>query len=331
MKSTHHAPAAASHKPGEHPSFVIWSGGFREDSGGIIALHYLCHLLNRRGVRAYLWPAARPYWGKGGSWRDTLHHVRALARYWYGRLRGNRFRTNPAFVTPLARAAHLRGSVVVYPEKIDFNPLHAKAVVRWLLYKPGAVTGRINYGPDDLIFFYQDYFNDPELNPHDDNHLRVIWIRDDLYRQTNSGDRSGTCYLVKKGKNRSDINPPPGAICIDGKSHAEVARIFNSTERFYSYDAYTMYSTYAAMCGCLSVVVPMPGVSKEEWRPHAETRCGVAYGDDDAAWARETRPDLLSGLAKQKRLEEEMVWDFVGKCERHFGPRLTGKRPDSAA
>ena len=82
-----------------------------------------------------------------------------------------------------------------------------------------------------------------------------------------------------------------GAIPIDGLSHEEIADIFNRCSVFYSYDEATFYSQYAAICGCLSVVVPGLYSSREEWvASHPIARYGVAYGLDDLDHARRVRP-----------------------------------------
>ena len=89
-------------------------------------------------------------------------------------------------------------------------------------------------------------------------------------------------------------------------------------EYFYSYDLYTMYSYYAAMCGCVSIVVPVSGLTKQEWRPVHEARFGVAYGMEDKEWAEKTRQNLLDQFAQQQIRETEMVQNFVRKCEAFY-------------
>ncbi len=212
----------------------------------------------------------------------------------------------------------LRRAIVVYPEVTSGNPLQSTRVVRWFLNKPGRLTGEISYGNGELYFYYQPAFDDPELNPHPDNSLFVLTVMEDVYRQTNFGERKGTCYILRKGRHRVSEPAALDGVVIDGKGHEEIARIFNESECCISYDPYTMYSTYASMAGCRSIVVPEPGVSKAQWQPVEELTYGIAYGVDDVAFAERTRPLMLSHLEKSEADNLRLVAVFAEKCERFF-------------
>ena len=298
--------------PGSRP-FVIAVGHFDENIGGVIALHRLCHLLNEGGYPAYLWPSKKP-------WQDPERPLRSafLRLRWWLRRKDHRVRTAPGFNTPVARQEHLRDGIVVYPEVTDHNPLGAERVVRWLLHKPGFHTGRTHFGPNDRFFFFQNAFNDPTLNTEPDNLLKTVFIRDDIYRQTNFGPRSGTCYILRKGKGRPLVHPLEDSVLVDDLSHRELAEVFNRVETCISYDTYTLYSAFAAMCGCLSVVVPEEGKTKEDWYPDERDRYGQAWGFDDVEWARRTAPLLLPHLKAQEREANESVTRFAEKCRVYF-------------
>ena len=79
-----------------------------------------------------------------------------------------------------------------------------------------------------------------------------------------------------------------------------------------------MYSHFAALCGCDSIVVPVDGVSKEEWYPDPADRYGLAYGFDDVGEARRTRPLLLPHMKRQESEANDSVGAFIAKCERYF-------------
>lgn len=301
-------------EPRSHtPRFVVFAGPFNENIGGVIALHRLCDLLNRQGVSACLWPERRPVFDPD----KRLKSLWKLIRH-YRRRRNRAYATWPAFDTPVARASDLRGAIVVYPETVDGNPLRAQNVVRWLLHKPGFHTGRVNYGPCDRFFFYQQAFNDPGLNPDGGNLLRAMFVRDDIYQQTNFGDRSGTCYIVRKGAGREIVHDLGDSVLVDDMSHRQMAEVFNRVRMCVSYDPYTLYSSFAAMCGCLSVVVPEPGVSKESWYPDPADRYGMAYGFDDLEHAERTRHLVLPRLKAQEASANESVRMFVEKCSAYF-------------
>jgi hypothetical protein len=293
--------------------FVIFAGSFDENIGGVIALHRLCDLLNREGCEASLWPEKRPLFDPrhplASGWRAIRH---------YRRRKNRRFATWPGFRTPVARAADLRDAIVVYPEVVAGNPLRARHVVRWLLHKPGFHTGGAHYGPDDRFFFYQKAFDDPSINPDGDNLLKTAFIRDDVYRQVNFGERHGTCYILRKGKGREIVHDLHDSELVDDLSHAQLAEVFNRVKMCISYDLYTMYSMFAALCGCVSVVVPQEGVSREQWYPDPRDRYGMAYGFDDVEHAVRTRHLLLPHLKSQESLANESVRVFIDKCARYF-------------
>jgi hypothetical protein len=292
---------------------VVWARGFREDVGGIIVLHFLCHTLRQLGYASFLWPANKPRI----SWREvTIQVAVRQVKYWGSVLLG-RFACGPGFDTPIASSTRARNSITVYPEVVDGNPLHSARVVRWLLHRPGFHTGRINFGVDELTFYYGEEFNAPHLPA--DRKLRLVWIMDQIFHQTSFGARTGSCYMVRKGKRRFTSPPEPGSILVDGKSNKDIATILNSVRIFYCYDLHTMFCEYAALCGCVPVVVPEKGVNKYEWRQDEEMRFGIAYGVEEIDWALATRDKLFRRLERERQSGAMMVERFVRVCEERFG------------
>ncbi len=290
------------------PKFIIRAPTFTGDSGGPISMHLLCSRLRARGEDAYIWPA-RPDILYG--W-PSLRNMAYEARCWL-----KPYSTGP-FDNPIARRHDLENAIVLYPEHTVGNPLRARHVVRWLLNKPGLLNGgRTNYGPDDLYFFFQAAFDDPAFNHDPDNHLMLLWVNP-IWRDLGLPGRQGTCHMMRKGAGREHVHPP-GSIPLDGLSHEDMVAVFNRTERFYCYDLYTFYTINAALCGCIPIVVPDPGIAKEQWIRLPKDRYGVAYGEDDVDWAVATRPDLHRQLEAQVALEEEMLDAFVAKCMAKFG------------
>lgn len=294
--------------------FIVFADSFNENNGGVIALHRLCDLLNRGGHSARMWPARKPLPDPAARAAYALQAWRYYRRAWR-----RPYRTCPVFDTPLATREDLPGAIVVYPEIVHGNPLRAQHVVRWLLHKPGWHKGRVEYGPNDRYFFYQKAFDDPVLNPEGgDNLLKTVWVRDDIYRPPPGGERHGSAYILRKGKGRPIVHDLKDSLLVDKLSHERLAKVFGRVQTCISYDPYTMYSLYAALCGCVSIVVPEPGVSKEQWYPDPKDRYGLAYGFDDIAHAIETQPLLLPHLKAQETRSNESVSAFVAKCAAYF-------------
>lgn len=293
--------------------FIIYSPIYREDSGGVIVLHKLCSLLNEQGHEALIWHDLKPTMNEFSSiigWKKLLKYIGNLF-FQYQNVRS-------PYGLKRATMSDIESSVVIYPEIVEGNPLYAEKVVRWLLNKPSAITGKTSFEQGDLIYFYHPHFNDWVLNPNAKHHLNLMEIMDDTYNQTNFGVRHGCCHMVRKGENRIHDQHPEGSILLDGKSHSEIAEIFNRCEYFVSYDLYTMYSRYAAMCGCIPIVVPANGVTKEFWRPDIQNRYGIAYGWDEIDWAVSTRRKLLSLLRETESRSSSSVQSFTKGCEDYF-------------
>ena len=291
--------------------FVIVADSFDDRSGGGIVSHLLCQRLVEAGEAAFLWPVDRL---RLQFWRNPRRYLGWL-RYQITR-RHHLFNHGP-FATTLATGGDLKDAVVVYPEIVAGDPLRGRGVVRWLLHKPGFHTGKVDYGAEDLFFYYQDAFHDPSLGDYRQNRLVVTWWNQ-AYRRFNHGERSGSCYLVKKGHDRPLVHDLHDSVLIDDLTHEEKAAVFNRTRYFYTYDLYTLYARYAALCGCIPIVVPQPGLARDQWVPYEEERYGIAYGDEEVDWAVATRPLLLDGIEREKAVEDAMVRSFIDKCYARF-------------
>lgn len=297
--------------------FIIYSRDFDPNIGGWIALHRLCDLINRAGRTAYIYPITPTFPRK----QSLLGLVRSA--YTFCQVlkikSGIGFRTFPGFLTPLkVTKNNIENAVVVYPEIIAGNPLGAKNVVRWLMHKPGFWTGVVDYGPEDLVFYFQEAFYCKQLAQPNAGQLQVLHLRDDIYRQTNFGKRTGTCYILRKGAKRKPVHDLNDSTLIDGLTHEQIAAVFNRVQMCISYDPYTLYSAYAALCGCTSVVMPEDGVDEAVWQPMEELRLGIAYGFDKIDWAKSTQHRVLAGLKQIERNSNRSVNEFIRKCDEYF-------------
>ena len=304
--------------------FVIFAVPYKELSGGSIVLHKLCHLINRAGREAYI----TPYFSTFEL--NRKHAIRTLWRFareleWSLRYP---LRTNPNFNTPLIASpeevADRDDYVAIYPEIVFGNPLGAANVVRWLLHNPGFHTGRVFYGRNELYFGYNSAikpfcFPGSTTSPND---LKVIHYPLEYYNTDNTAaERSGTAYTVRKGKGKTIQHDLRESVLIDGKPHQEVAAIFKRVKTFISYDPYTAYSTFAALCGCDSVVIPDEGVDEESWYPNPEDRYGLAYGFEGIEKAKKTRHLLYQRVLREESNSVESVAVFIKEVDAFFSRR----------
>ena len=294
--------------------YVIYSPPYHEDNGGAIAMHKLCDLLNKQGHESVIYP----FFPQFNVNKPIGSSVYIVKKYIKERMFGV-FETNREFCTPVVDEVDIDNDIAIYPEIVYGNPLGVRRVVRWLMNRPGFFTGRRGYGGDDLFFYYQSAFLPEGENFPLGGELKIIHLNR-VYKDRGNYNRQGSCYLMRKGKGRNIVHNLNESRLIDGLSHAEVADIFNSRKIFISYDLYTMYSRYAAVCGCLSVVVPDPKISKKKWRPEEELRWGIAYGFDDIDWALSTQHKVLPYLIQyESNTNLESLNNFLVKTKEFFG------------
>ena len=270
--------------------YLLYTPKYDENVGGVIAMHKLCHLLNLAGQKAFLWKYEED----------------------------NTFLINSSFITPTLYTEDLDKFIVVYMEIIAGNPLNAPNVIRWFLNKPGFFTEEIKYGKNELYFYFQKVFNDIEINTDVDNQLYVTHFMDDQYKQINFAKRRGSCYIVRKGKDRKIVHDLLESIQIDGLSHKEIAAIFNEREYFYSYDLYTAYTFFAIMCGCIPIVVPEENISMEQWHSDEYLRYGIAYGENDIEYVYKTKHKIFETLQILEDKAKVNVEKFIRKSQEFF-------------
>jgi hypothetical protein len=291
---------------------VVYAPNYDPDSGGAIFLHELVHALNALGESAVLWPMNKL---PPATLRERARlFVKRPSLLW----RQLPLRVEPGRGMPVARFADLRrDSIVIYPEVTLGNPLRARNVVRWLLYRPG-LRDPYSFGPGEMFFRVGPLCDIPSLTGGAPD--LYVWRRNPVYRNEGRSDRRGACFIVRKGADKPRIPETAGAIQIDGMSHEEIAGIFNRCERFYSYDEATFYSQYAAICGCVSVVVPGLYPSRAAWvEAHPIARQGVAYGTDDLDHAQATRGLVLPLLQAKEAEGLATVRAFVAATQARFG------------
>ena len=213
-----------------------------------------------------------------------------------------------------------KDTIVIYPDTVYGNPLNAKKVVRYFLYYNRFPNDDNAYGDNDLFICYRKQFNDWKLNPSG-KMIQPSYFDLDLYKRTNFGERHGTCYIIRKGKNRADLPISFDGPIIDDMPEDKKVEVFNTCERCISYDTQTSYSSIAAMCGCLSIVVPEKGKGRNDYLKDDDVEYGVAFGfsDDEIAYAINTANRVKELYEKCNAEGIEEVKKFVNICEDFFG------------
>lgn len=196
---------------------------------------------------------------------------------------------------------------------------NAKHIVRWL------VNDQVKLYPEHNKFYkYHEYWHTLD-NQNIDGYLSVIEIDRNIFYNRNE-KRNGTCFLIKGNLDEETerfINKS-NDFCIDQYLYNVpnfqrmqfLSDVFNSHELFISYTPHTFNSILAALCGCVSVVIPKSGFDKNKWMSEIYfTKYGVAVGVDDIPRAQETMhlvPNLVDKYCTE--IQPNLVKKFIKDC-----------------
>jgi len=311
--------------------YIIFAPSYIETSGGAIVLHKLCSILNGLGHESYLYPYFETYQSISLYHSNKKNRFSILLRYLKAKIteKFTCYKVNKEFNTPIYDSSKKIGKdfIVIYPELVACNPLNASNIVRWLLHQPGFHTSAICYGKNEIYFRFNSAildFNFPG-SVTSNNFLKIIHYPLEFYNMDNiANKRNGTAYSIRKGKNKKIEHSLKDSILIDGDtnvqalSHKEVSKIFKSVETFISYDTYSAYSIFAALCGCRSIVIPDKDISKEEWYPDKEDRYGIAYGFDDIDAAIATENLVMNRIIHEEKKSISSVKNFIKEVDSFF-------------
>lgn len=302
--------------------FIIYAPPYDENSGGSIVLHKLCHLLNKLGREAFIYPHLPTFEINVGN-MDNIDKFKAQI---INQIKDSKnFLTCANFTTPVISPNPgdfaAEDMIVIYPEVTQGNPLRAKNIIRWLLHTPGFHTGNIFFGSNELYFFHgennRNGFNYP-FSQISSTMLDIMHIPIDLYNNKNNINRQGVAYCLRKNKNPFFIHDPQNSVCIDGKSHLEISKIFDQCETFISYDPYTLYSTLAVISGCKSIVAPQNHKKINDVYPDLSFMNGIAYGFEDLVRAQETTPLLFKRISDIEKNNELKIIYFLKEVDGYF-------------
>jgi glycosyltransferase involved in cell wall biosynthesis len=232
--------------------YYIWAPDYTEISSGIRALHILCHALNVKGCEAYI----------------TSSIV------------NDKLRT--PILTESIKLRHRetgKEPIVVYPEIVSGNPLNARKVVRYVLYKPGVYGGDTQYNPNEFILEFRSDFLPEGLLAEAKLYLPASDIGTYNMDGVDESKRSGSCCYL--GRYTGDTSAAPvDAVEIsyrNPRTEKELAALYKQSEFLYTF-VDTAATLEARLCGC--TVVYLPNEQLTEWPSVDEIgRAGCAWGD----------------------------------------------------
>jgi len=283
-------PRSISQNPGV--PFYIFAPDYRETSGGIRVVHFLCHILNELGEEAYILNA-----------KSVSKNLRT-----------------PQLTFAKLEEHYLaeRTPVTIYPEIIHGNPASTPLVIRWLLNVPGHLGKPIEFEEKDLIFFYEAWCLPKGMEGLP---LFIHPVVDAVFNNENNPDdshRDLECYYASKYHlGKKPILPEHKELTSVGqeikRTPKELAEIFRKAKVLYCYEPSGIISE-AQACGCPVLLIrshyfPLPPEDTHHNIP------GLAiYGEVNAfEKALKTLPQISERHARNRTDTWQMAIQMVGK------------------
>jgi hypothetical protein len=209
-------------------------------------------------------------------------------------------------------------TIVIYSEGIEGNPLNAKYVIRWILAELSINTSSNIYKTweqNDLVY----YFNkEPKIIQNSEKIGTIYKLLTLIYLNpkviiTNFEKRNDWCFTYRKShihKNINNIHPNDSYELDRFISQDDSIKAFNKYKYFVCYDPLTFLSIMSLLCGCITIIYPIEGISKKEWLNttifyeymkdnNINDIYGLAYGIEDISYAEETiskAPKLINDI-----------------------------------
>jgi hypothetical protein len=271
---------------------IIVAPCYNESIGGVVVLHKLCHILNELGYNSSL---------------TTTLKLSGQTEY---------FILNDKYNTKIATEINLEKDIIIYPEIEPGNPFGCKNVIRWILndyHLPKKDNTISTWKETDYWLYYSEEFYD---GLRDKNILHVRETKLDIFKNYNLKRNIKACFTYRKNHHLKNSLPkihPDNSIEIPNMiSDKELVNIFNSCERFYSYDTESYLNELAAICGCESIVVPNPTAKL------VKDRYGVAYGIENLDYAKSTVELLIEKLKNTDKNQYAETKTIFEKTFKYF-------------
>lgn len=281
--------------------FYIESPPYRYQSSGVRSLYLLCHHLNRLGYQAFVTGSGCPL------------ELTAPSISWE-KIEANR------------RAGI--GDIVIYPEIIPGNPLHARNVVRYLLNKPGFFTGQgmETYGQDDFFIHFAEEFL-PRLRLRRSFELKLPVVDPRVFHEE-SLPRNRCGFLLYSHRHEPNMASLPSWLSPytilsmkNPRSADALAELYRKAAALVIWER-TAAIGEAIQCGCPVIIAPNPAF---QYQPIVRRYRGdgISVGWDRKALR---RAQTTVAIAKESywlrfRNLDADIHTFVKLANEHFDTR----------
>lgn len=252
--------------------------------GGIMVCHNLAHTLSSIGENSYIYA------------NETKPISNAQIIPWDTELEYDK--ENTVLIIPSGAGEH------TFEKYIPENLKQIPNKIRWLVndqLKP--------YPVEDKIYQNSTFFKilevDSNINP-----LKAYDVDFNVFYNKNL-KRSGGCFYTKDQSIQTQHHKDSD-LCLDNiyslpaqERNNYLSKIFNEKEYFVCYSHRSSTAKLAALCGCITIVIPYDDTPYEYWYENIPSmRCGISYGPDNIQHARDT-----IHLAKQN------IQNYITQCQ----------------
>ena len=283
---------------------IYWPFEYKEECGGIMVLHYIGQLLKNKNINVKMYAERGP---------------------------------NEVF-SDFTTNVDSENIITIYPEVITGNPLNSKYVIRWILAEVGKnIEYNVihSWNHSDLVYYYlseKKIIDSPEKIDSIYKFLSTIYLKPKTFVNYHQ-ERNGYCHIFKKAysfhKNGIQTFHPPDSVELTNfDNYTELVDFFNRFKYFICYDPACFLVFLAGLCGCIPILHPVDGISKEQWftgqgdtysafyeyykNNEYSNYPGIAYGIEDVPHAESTIHLLPEELNKQiKYINNRSIDRFI--------------------
>jgi hypothetical protein len=277
-------------------NFVIFSQfpQYMDHIGSSTVSHTLANELALLGENSYIYSNSTPY--KQVScipWGSSIEYDNE----------------NTIFILPAGAGEHTFAKDI--PDFINSSENIVRHLVNYQV-KP--------YPKENKLYQLSKYFNVLDKQKVD-GYMPILNVDFDLFKNHNLS-RSGRCYLIKGEEyitgqpiyhTSSDTNLDNYWMYGENKMKY-LAEMFNKHEVFFTYNTQTFISVLAALCGCVSIIVPHPNTNKEKLLNFPQNKFGISYGFDDIQHSIDTLHLVKENVELCLSNNKEQLKHFVSNC-----------------
>jgi hypothetical protein len=155
--------------------------------------------------------------------------------------------------------------------------------------------------------------------------LTLFYIHPNI--QNKNLSRNGYCHSFRKSyyhENITNIHPDDSFEIKRNHTQINYIEYFNKYKYFISYDPLTFLNIIASLCGCISIVYPIEGVTKKEWLQMGAfseylkekgnyNLNGIAYGNsaEELKFAESTIHLVKDQWDDIKNYEHKLIENFI--------------------